>query len=87
MKRIKVTMGHGVTRHRHPWFIDNFLIKGDRLMGDLNLFNTNEAQFVQHLAEVLPEGFGISLTFSGVPEIKGAERFARVTEIYDINRF
>ena len=52
-------------------------------MGDLNLFNTNEAQFVEQLAQVLPEGFGISLTFSGVPEVMGSERFARVTEIYD----
>ena len=83
MKRIKVTMGHGAPVTGILGYIDNFLIKGDRLMGDLNLFNTNEAQFVEQLAQVLPEGFGISLTFSGVPEIMGAERFARVTEIYD----
>jgi hypothetical protein len=54
-------------------------------MGDLTLFNTNEAQFVQHLAQVLPEGFGLSLTFSGVPEEVAGNRFARVTEIYDIS--
>jgi len=83
MKRIKVTMGHGAPVTGILGYIDNFLIKGDRLLGDLNLFNTNEAQFVEQLAQVLPEGFGISLTFSGVPEIMGAERFARVTEIYD----
>ena len=83
MKRIKVTMGHGAPVTGILGYIDNFLIKGDRLLGDLNLFNTNEAQFVEQLAQVLPEGFGISLTFSGVPEIIAAERFARVTEIYD----
>lgn len=83
MKRIKVTMGHGAPVTGILGYIDNFSIKGDRLMGDLNLFNTNEAQFVEQLAQVLPEGFGISLTFSGVPEIMGSERFARVTEIYD----
>jgi len=83
MKRIKVTMGHGAPVTGILGYIDNFSIKGDRLLGDLNLFNTNEAQFVEQLAQVLPEGFGISLTFSGVPEIMGAERFARVTEIYD----
>jgi len=83
MKRIKVTMGHGAPVTGILGYIDNFSIKGDRLLGDLNLFNTNEAQFVEQLAQVLPEGFGISLTFSGVPEILGAERFARVTEIYD----
>jgi hypothetical protein len=83
MKRIKVTMGHGAPVTGILGYIDNFLIKGDRLLGDLNLFNTNEAQFVEQLAQVLPEGFGISLTFSGVPEVMGSERFARVTEIYD----
>ena len=86
MGRIKVTNGHGVKQVMDILgFIDGFRIEGERLMGDLTLFNTNEAQFVQHLAEVLPEGFGLSLTFSGVPEEKEGNRFARVTEIYDIS--
>jgi len=85
MKRIKVTMGHGAEVSGILGYIDGFKIEGDRLMGDLTLFNTNEAQFVQHLANVLPEGFGLSLTFSGVPEQVSGDRFARVTEIYDIS--
>jgi len=85
MKRIKVTMGHGAEVSGILGYIDGFKIQGDRLMGDLTLFNTNEAQFVQHLANVLPEGFGLSLTFSGVPEQIAGDRFARVTEIYDIS--
>ena len=85
MKRIKVTMGHGAEVSGILGYIDGFKIEGDRLMGDLTLFNTNEAQFVQHLANVLPEGFGLSLTFSGVPEQVAGDRFARVTEIYDIS--
>jgi hypothetical protein len=83
MKRIKVTMGHGAPVTGILGYIDEFRIEGERLMGDLTLFNTNEAQFVQHLAQVLPEGFGMSLTFSGVPEEVSGNRFARVTEIYD----
>jgi len=83
MKRIKVTMGHGAPVTGILGYIDGFRIEGDRLMGDLTLFNTNEAHFVQHLAQVLPEGFGMSLTFSGVPEEVAGNRFARVTEIYD----
>jgi hypothetical protein len=83
MKRIKVTMGHGAPVTGILGYIDGFRIEGDRLMGDLTLFNTNEAQFVQHLAQVLPEGFGLSLTFSGAPEEVAGNRFARVTEIYD----
>ena len=85
MKRIKVTMGHGAEVSGILGYIDGFKIEGDRLMGDLTLFNTNEAQFVQHLANVLPEGFGLSLTFSGVPEQIAGDRFARVSEIYDIS--
>ena len=85
MKRIKVTMGHGAEVSGILGYIDGFKIEGDRLMGDLTLFNTNEAQFVQHLANVLPEGFGLSLTFSGVPEQVAGDRFARVSEIYDIS--
>ena len=85
MKRIKVTMGHGAEVSGILGYIDGFKIEGDRLMGDLTLFNTNEAQFVQHLAQVLPEGFGLSLTFSGVPEQIAGDSFARVTEIYDIS--
>ena len=85
MKRIKVTMGHEAEVSGILGYIDGFKIEGDRLMGDLTLFNTNEAQFVQHLANVLPEGFGLSLTFSGVPEQVAGDRFARVSEIYDIS--
>ena len=85
MKRIKVTMGHGAEVSGILGYIDGFRIDGERLMGDLTLFNTNEAQFVQHLAQVLPEGFGLSLTFSGVPEEIAGDRFARVSEIYDIS--
>jgi hypothetical protein len=85
MKRIKVTMGHGAEVSGILGYIDGFRIEGERLMGDLTLFNTNEAQFVQHLAQVLPEGFGLSLTFSGVPEEIGGDRFARVDEIFDIS--
>lgn len=83
MKRIKVTMGHGAPVTGILGYMDSFRIEGERLLGDLTLFNTNEAQFVQHLAQVLPEGFGMSLTFSGVPEVINGDRFARVTEIYD----
>jgi hypothetical protein len=85
MKRIKVTMGHGAQVDGILGYIDSFVIKGDRLMGDLTLFSTTQAQFVQHLAKELPEGFGLSLTFSGVPDEVGGNRYARVSEIYDIS--
>jgi hypothetical protein len=85
MKRIKVTMGHGAQVDGILGYIDGFVIKGDRLMGDLTLFSTTQAQFVQQLAKELPEGFGLSLTFSGVPAEMGGNRYARVDEIFDIS--
>jgi hypothetical protein len=85
MKRIKVTMGHGAQVDGILGYIDSFVIKGDRLMGDLTLFSTTQAQFVQQLAKELPEGFGLSLTFSGVPAEMGGNRYARVDEIFDIS--
>jgi hypothetical protein len=85
MKRIKVTMGHGAQVDGILGYIDSFVIKGDRLMGDLTLFSTTQAQFVQQLAKELPEGFGLSLTFSGVPAEVGGNRYARVDEIFDIS--
>ena len=85
MKRIKVTMGHGAQVDGILGYIDSFVIKGDRLMGDLTLFSTTQAQFVQHQAKELPEGFGLSLTFSGVPDKVGGNRYARIDEIMDIS--
>jgi hypothetical protein len=85
MKRIKVTMGHGAQVDGILGYIDGFVIKGDRLMGDLTLFSTTQAQFVQQLAKELPEGFGLSLTFSGIPAEISGNRYARVDEIFDIS--
>jgi len=85
MKRIKVTMGHGAQVDGILGYLDGFVIKGNRLMGDLTLFNTTQAQFVQQLAKELPEGFGLSLTFSGVPDEMGGNRYARVSEILDVS--
>jgi len=85
MKRIKVTMGHGAQVDGILGYLDGFVIKGNRLMGDLTLFSTTQAQFVQQLAKELPEGFGLSLTFSGVPDEMGGNRYARVSEILDVS--
>jgi hypothetical protein len=78
-------MGHGAQVDGILGYLDGFVIKGDRLMGDLTLFSTTQAQFVQQLAKELPEGFGLSLTFSGVPDEVGGNRYARVSEILDVS--
>ncbi|NBT33707.1 MAG: hypothetical protein EBT13_17895, partial [Rhodobacteraceae bacterium] len=86
MGRIKVTNGHGAQQVMDILgYVENFRIEGRRLMGDLTLLNSEKADYVANLAGLMPDQFGLSLTFSGVPEDRAGERFARVTEIYDVS--
>lgn len=86
MGRIKVTNGHGAQQVMDILgFVDNFHIEGDRLLGDLTLLSSEKANYVASLAAAMPDQFGLSLTFSGVPEESATQRYARVTEIYDVS--
>lgn len=86
MGRIKVTNGHGAQQVMDILgYVENFQIKSDRLVGDLTLLDGDKAAYVANLANVIPDQFGLSLTFSGVPEDRDGSRFARVTEIYDVS--
>jgi hypothetical protein len=86
MGRIKVTNGHGAQQVMDILgYVENFRIEGSRLLGDLTLLNSEKADYVANLASLMPDQFGLSLTFSGVPEDRAGERFARVTEIYDVS--
>ena len=86
MGRIKVTNGHGAQQVMDILgYVENFRIEGSRLLGDLTLLNSDKADYVANLAGLMPDQFGLSLTFSGVPEDRAGERFARVTEIYDVS--
>ncbi len=69
-----------------PGFIpaDTIKIKGDQLLGDLHTYKNaprDAVEFLYELAERSPDLFGLSVEFSGVPEEKGEERFARCDEI------
>jgi hypothetical protein len=86
MGRIKVTNGHGAQQVMDILgFVDNFHIEGDRLLGDLTLLSSEKANYVASLAAAMPDQFGLSLTFSGVPDDARGERYARVTEILDVS--
>jgi len=86
MGRIKVTNGHGAQQVMDILgYVENFRIEGSRLLGDLTLLNSEKADYVANLASLMPDQFGLSLTFSGVPEDRAGDRFARVTEIYDVS--
>ncbi|NBS79683.1 hypothetical protein EBS57_07725 [bacterium] len=86
MGRIKVTNGHGAQQVMDILgYVENFRIEGGRLLGDLTLLNSDKADYVANLANLMPDQFGLSLTFSGVPEACAGQSFARVTEIYDVS--
>jgi hypothetical protein len=86
MGKIKVTNGHGATQVGDILgFVTNFKIVGNRLLGDLSLLDSEKATQVSDLAGIMPDQFGLSLTFSGVPEEREGRRLARVTEIYDVS--
>lgn len=87
MGRIKVTNGHGAQQVMDILgYVENFKIQGNRLLGDLTLLDNEKASYVASLANIMPDQFGLSLTFSGVPEDKeDGYRYARVTEIYDVS--
>lgn len=87
MGRIKVTNGHGAQQVMDILgYVENFKIQGNRLLGDLTLLDNDKASYVASLANIMPDQFGLSLTFSGVPEDKeDGYRYARVTEIYDVS--
>jgi hypothetical protein len=65
--------------------VENFKIEGTRLLGDLTLLDSDKANYVRSLAETMPDQFGLSITFSGVPREIDGRRFASVTEIYDVS--
>jgi hypothetical protein len=87
MGRIKVTNGHGAQQVMDILgYVENFKVQGNRLLGDLTLLDNDKASYVASLANIMPDQFGLSLTFSGVPEDKeDGQRYARVTEIYDVS--
>jgi len=86
MGRIKVTNGHGAQQVMDILgFVDNFHIEGDRLLGDLTLLSSEKANYVASLAAAMPDQFGLSLTFSGVPREMDGNRYASVFEIFEVS--
>jgi hypothetical protein len=64
--------------------LKNFVIDGDQLRADLHLLKNHEATArILEMAELMPDTFGLSISFSGDHE-KGSEgtTFARCEEIY-----
>jgi hypothetical protein len=74
MKRIKVTMGHGAPVTGILGYIDNLVIEGDRLMGDLNLCSTlTRRSLSSSWPKCCPKALAYPLPLAVCPRIMGAE--------------
>lgn len=61
----------------------NFVIDGDQLRADLYLLKNHDATpRILEMAELMPDTFGLSISFSGEHEEQGDTVFARCSEIY-----
>lgn len=63
--------------------LKNFTIDGDQLRADLFLLKAHDATArILEMAELMPDTFGLSISFSGEHEESGETVFARCSEIY-----
>ena len=63
--------------------LKNFTIDGDQLRADLFLLKNHDATArIIEMAELMPDTFGLSISFSGEHEESGETVFARCSEIY-----
>jgi hypothetical protein len=80
---LKVKLNHGSGAGDILGTLRGLRIEGRSLRGDLHLLKTSPHRaYVLEIAETAPQSFGLSISFSGVSEQRGAVRFARCAEIY-----
>jgi hypothetical protein len=64
---------------------DSYRIKSGRLVGDLHVYEKYpDREYLFEIAEKSPDHFGLSMEFSGVPEDKDGQQFARCEEIFAV---
>src|SRR5262245_42168337 len=67
---VKIKMNHGSGLGSIVGRMRNFRIAGSKLLGDLHLLsNAPLRERVLEMATVMPESFGLSVAFSGDPEV------------------
>lgn len=83
---VKVKVDHDGGAGDIAGFLTNFRIEGQKLLADLQLLATSPHRaYVLELAAKIPDTFGLSINFSGVPEVRDGKRFARCAEIYSVD--
>jgi hypothetical protein len=80
---LKVKIDHGDEVESICGVLRNFRIDGPQLRADLQLLRNHEASpLIMEMAEVMPESFGMSISFSGQIEEINGDMFVRCIEIY-----
>lgn len=80
---LKVKMDHGSGAADIVGVLRNFTTAGKALRADLHLLQTSPHRaYLLELASTAPQSFGLSISFSGQSETRGAVKFARCSEIY-----
>lgn len=80
---LRVKMDHGTGFSEMVGVLRSFRIDGTQLRADLHLIKSH-ADFskIVEMSETMPGAFGLSIVFSGTPEVTGETRLARCLEIY-----
>lgn len=80
---LKVKTDHYTGFNEIVGALKNFTIDGDQLRADLYLLKNHDATArILEMAELMPDTFGLSISFSGDHEENGETVFARCSEIY-----
>lgn len=80
---LKVKTDHYTGFNEIVGTLKNFTIDGDQLRADLYLLKNHDATpRILEMAELMPDTFGLSISFSGQHEEQGETVFARCSEIY-----
>jgi len=83
---VKVKDGHDGKMSDYVGKVTNFSVDGDTLRGDLTLNTSQENGAAIHAAiSDVPDNFGLSAYFSGLPEVIGNEAFARCEALNSVD--
>lgn len=83
---VKVKMNHWSGVESIVGFLRDFRIDGVQLRADLHLLKTSDRrEYIIEMAESIPDGFGLSIAFSGIPEEIDGKVYARCKELYSVD--
>lgn len=83
---VKVKANHGTGLESIVGALHNFLIDGEQLRADLHMIQSHDQyKPIMEMAQKQPQTFGLSISFSGKPDLIGQELYARCAELYSVD--